>query len=292
MTSNLSNLWKICVALGLLTASAPAASLTITNHSFENPVIPTNSFSTTAAPPGWTAFGSSINYGTRTVGVLNPNGSALYFDPVPHGQNVAVIFLWDNTTNPAIFFNLEVGLRQTLTNTLRTHTRYVLRTEVGNIAPIASPWNFTGFPNYRIDLLAGTNVLASDLNTLLPAEGRYLSSTVTLVTATTHPLAGQALGIRLVCLNSAPGVEVNFDNVRLDATPEPARISAINFSDTNATLAITNLAGGATHRLARSEDFGANLWTNLTTFIGQTTTTNLFDPLPPAPAAIYRVLSE
>jgi hypothetical protein len=118
------------------------------------------------------------------------------------------------------FANIEAGMQQTLTATLQPLRRYTLRVEVGNIANSASaPFQFGGFPNYRIDLMAGSNVIASDLNTLLPGEGRFLTSTITVATAASNPSVGQLLGIRLVNLNNAPGIEVNFDNVRLDSTP-------------------------------------------------------------------------
>ena len=196
-------------------------SLVISNHSFEFPVIPSNSFAVSAPPPGWVSYGS-INNNNRSVGVLDPAGSTLYAGPVPHGENVGVTFLLDNPQNQTFFANSEAGLRQTLSATLQTRRRYTLRVEVGNIANEANAtFAFAGFPNYRIDLLAGTNVLASDSNSLLPGEGRFLPSTVSVNVAASNPYGGQALGIRLVNLNSAPGIEVNWDNVRLESSPFP-----------------------------------------------------------------------
>lgn len=202
--------------------STGTVSLVISNHSFEFPSIPADSFATTAPPPGWLAYGNGLNFGARTIGVLDPAGSTLYAGPVPHGENVGVIFLMDNAQNQTFFANIEAGLRQTLAATLQTRRRYTLRVEVGNIAnDVNAPFAFGGFPNYRIDLLAGTSVLASDQNTLRPAEGRFLTSTVSVNVAASSPLAGQPLGIRLVNLNSAPGIEVNWDNVRLESSPLP-----------------------------------------------------------------------
>ena len=199
-------------------------SLTISNHSFEFPVIPADSFNVAAPPPGWASYGS-INNNNRSVGVLDPAGSTLYAGPVPHGENVGVIFLMDNPQNQTFFANIEAGLRQTLAATLQTRRRYTLRVEVGNItSDLNAPFLFGGFPNYRIDLFAGTNVLASDNNSLLPGEGRFLTSTVSVNVAASNPFGGQALGIRLVNLNSAPGIEVNWDNVRLESSPFPPPI--------------------------------------------------------------------
>jgi acetyl esterase/lipase len=196
-------------------------SLVISNHSFEFPVIPPDSFNVSAPPPGWVNYGS-INANNRSTGVLDPAGSTLYAGPVPHGENVGVTFLLDNPANQTFFANSEAGLRQTLAATLQTRRRYTLRVEVGNIAnDVNAPFAFGGFPNYRVDLLAGTNVLGSDNNTLLPGEGMFLTSTVAVNVAASNPFGGQQLGIRLMNLNSAPGIEVNWDNVRLESSPLP-----------------------------------------------------------------------
>ena len=130
---------------------------------------------------------------------------------------MAVVFLL--TGGPT-----ESGIQQTLTDTLQAGLRYTLEVSVGNITPDGGPWNFAGFPGYRVDLLAGGQVVASDNNTLLPGEGVFLESTVSVVVGADHLLLGQPLGIRLVSLDGPSGIEVNFDNVRLNAVavPEPA----------------------------------------------------------------------
>lgn len=199
--------------LGLLTVSsvAGAAPIPVTNSSFELPATPPDSFIVNAPPNGWSAYGM-LDFGNRTIGVLNPTTTTLYLDPVPDGSNVGVTFLQPQQ-------NSEAGLQQTLAATLQPLTQYTLTVEVGNLAVGDAPFAFDGFPGYRVDLLAGTTVIASDDDTLLPGEGRFLTSTVQLTTGATHPNAGQALTIRLVNLDAAPGIEVNFDDVRLDATP-------------------------------------------------------------------------
>ncbi len=216
--------------MALAPPAVPCADVTIVNHSFESPAIPADSFSTTQAPTGWTAYGS-VDFGWRTIGVVNPNTTLLYLDPVPHGSNVGVTFFGPS------FGNSPAGMFQTLSTTLQGRTRYTLLVEVGNMAYVTSPphnaFNFTGFPGYRIDLLAGSSTVASDNNTLLPGEGRFLTSTVMLATASSDTNIGQLLGIWLVNLDAAAGIEVNFDDVRLDATPIPDPV-----------IAMTNLADG------------------------------------------------
>jgi len=199
-------------AVLMSTMPAEAAPIAVTNHSFESPATPPDSFIANAPPTGWAAYGASLDFSGRTIGVLNPNTTDLYLDPVPDGSNVGVTFLTPQ-------MNDEAGMQQTLAATLQTLTQYTLTVEVGNLANDNTPFAFEGFPGYRIDLLAGTTVIASDDDTLLPGEGRFLTSTVQVTIGATHPNAGEPLTIRLVNLDAAAGIEVNFDDVRLDATP-------------------------------------------------------------------------
>jgi hypothetical protein len=208
----------IRLALGcafLTPALAQAAPIAVENHSFETPVTNPGEFQTSTAPPGWSTYGS-INFSGRVVGVLNPASTTLYAEPAPERDNVGVVFLLPSFTNS------EAGLQQTLAATLETDTVYTLEVDVGNIANDATPphnaFAFGGFPGYRIELLAGTNVLAADDNSLLPDEGRFLRSNVQVAVGNPHPDAGEPLTIRLINLDSAAGIEVNFDDVQLDAT--------------------------------------------------------------------------
>jgi hypothetical protein len=139
--------------------------------------------------------------------VLYPAGAA-------EGKNVALVFLWRMQTD-----GQPAGLSQQLAATLEAKTQYTLRVKIGNIAPVmGDPWDLTGFPGYRVELLAGNTVLAKDDNTLLPNEGTFLESQVSFSTGTADPTLGQPLGIRLINLNTgSSGIEVNFDDIRLDA---------------------------------------------------------------------------
>ena len=207
-------------------SSTKAASLLIQNHSFEAPVTGNGTFiaSDSSAPSGWSIYGPTA-VGFRFFGVLNPSGTTLYDHPIPNydenaNKNVGVVFLY----TPGV---AEGGLEQTLSATLELNTEYTLTVEAGNIAnDVNEPhnaFNFSGFPGYRIELLAGGTVLGTGNNTLSIAEGTFGTSTVVFSTGISHPNAGQALGIRLINLNGS-GIEVNFDNVRLEAVavPEPS----------------------------------------------------------------------
>lgn len=206
-------------ALLVSVGSLRADPVTIANPGFETPVTAPGAFtvSTTNGPSGWSVYNTALPANNRSFGVLNPTGTTLYPGGAPQGSNVGVVFLM-NTTNIA-----EAGLQQTLSSTLQANTRYTLRVAVGNIGNDPNPqnsFNFTGFPGYRIDLMAGGSVVASDINTLQPGEGQFLESTLVFNTGAAPVNFGQPLGIRLVNLNG-PGIEVNFDNVRLDASPIP-----------------------------------------------------------------------
>jgi hapalindole H/12-epi-hapalindole U/12-epi-fischerindole U synthase len=232
---------------------AESAEIPVVNHSFETPAVSPGNFNVSAPPPGWFSFGTLHFSGSRSVGVVNPNSTQLYLDPVPLGSNIGVVFLG------LTFSNLPTGLFQTLTTTLQARTAYTLTVAVGNMASDPNPphnqFNFTGFPGYRVELLASNFVVAADHNTLLPGEGRFLTSTVYVVTSSSHTNLGMPLGIRLTNLDSAPGIEVNFDNVRLDATPLPDPEVTISGTDPG------EVQVAFTEQLQSSPDLLA--WTNV-----------------------------
>lgn len=200
-----------------LPMSAQAALLLINNPSFETNVAAPATFvgAQASGPTNWTVYNTGATNNLRYFGVWNPSTTNSFVGGAPDGANVGVVFL-ENTTNIA-----EAGLQQILSSTLQLSTQYTLTVEVGNFSNAdPGPFNFTGFPGYRIDLYAGSTLIASDNNTLSPAEGIFATSTISFTTGLSHANAGQALGIRLVNLNGS-GTEVNFDNVRLDASPVP-----------------------------------------------------------------------
>ena len=213
----------LAVAIGLSVAPvALAQPITITNAGFELPAAGPGTFSgsQTAGPPGWSVYNTGPTNSNRFFGVWNPTGTTSFNLPVPQGQRIGVVFLDDS-------LGLEAGLTQTLGSTLQLSTAYTMNVGVGNFRPsVGDPWDFTGFPGYRVELRAGGELLAADNNTLLPSEGTCLTSTVSFTTGSSHLNAGQALSIHLVSLNG-PGVEVNFDDVRLVATPVPEPSSVL-----------------------------------------------------------------
>ncbi|MFM9958609.1 MAG: GC-type dockerin domain-anchored protein [Phycisphaerales bacterium] len=216
----------VLVASGL----AFAVPIPVTNFGFEANVIPVNTFAA-LIPQGWQVYDPSgiIDQANDAVGVIRPTNISFFPSGTTEGDNAALLFFAGDVGGG------EAGLAQTVAATLQPGNRYTLRVDVGNIASGTSVppnavqfFNLDGFPGYRVDLLAGGVVIASDNNTLASSipEGEWRESVVTFDAPPGHPLLGTPLRIRLVNLNipgtaQAPGIEVDFDNVRLDASPTP-----------------------------------------------------------------------
>jgi hypothetical protein len=227
---------RIGLAGGLLALStfAQAQAISIVNPSFEANFAPDGGFPV-LNPTGWSRYDPAgiVNQNNNAVGVLNPTGTTFFIDPTPQGRNVALVYLEQRAGT--VLAGDPVGLAQTLTgNVLNLNTRYTLTAVVGNIASgtglgAYAGFGFadlSGFPGYRIELLAGGQVVAADDNSLAIGEGRFATSTVELTVGQSHALAGQVLGIRLINLNATGNLverarEVDFDSVALIATPVP-----------------------------------------------------------------------
>jgi hypothetical protein len=222
-------LFSIVAAFVVTFAASGAHAVTIVNPGFEDTTgqNPFNEF-TFGEPVGWNYYdpgGVIASAGTYT-GTLEPNGVDFFDTAAPEGAKVAILF------NAGREGEGEYGYLQTLADTLQPNTDYVLSVEVGNIASGFATngefFNLDEFPGYRVELLAGGIAVAEDDNSLSIAEGAFATSTVSLRIGDSHPRLGENLGIRLVNLNllppgytqqTSPDLEVDFDDVRLSATP-------------------------------------------------------------------------
>ena len=229
------------VLAAALTAAAPAGAqpVAIGNTGFELDLAPAGAF-LVGVPAQWQAYDpSGILDGNRNaLGRIRPLPGTEYFPAgTPEGDQAALVFLSGPDAAPA-------GLQQTLAATLQAQTRYTLTVAVGNIASGTSLpgsadggglfYNLAGFPGYRLELLAGGQLLAADHNSLggQIAEGSFRTAVLQVDTGSAPALLGQALGIRLINLAlpgspAAPAIEVDFDAVQLVASPvpEPGRAS-------------------------------------------------------------------
>jgi len=219
-------------------AGVQADSILIVNPGFEIDFAAPNTFPV-GTPTGWDAYDPNnlLPAGGNALGVLNPADSTFFPSGAPEGSNVALVFLSSSIGSG------PVGLSQTLGAVLQANTQYSLSVEVGDIAsgtgapPFDQFYELSGFPGYQVQLLAGGMVLAEDDNTLanVLTDGAFATSTVVFETGAAHAMLGEALEIRLINLNTAdtpqfPGIEVDFDDVRLDAVavvPSPASSALI-----------------------------------------------------------------
>lgn len=213
--------------------------ITVNNPSFEADFAPDGSFPV-LIPQGWTTFDPNglLASGGNAVGVINPTGTTFFPGGVPDGRNAALVYISENLEQG------PVGLTQVLTDTLQANMNYRLQVDVGNIAsgtglPPYDQFGFfdlDGFPGYQVQVLAGGVVVAEDNNSLFGSipEGEFRTSEISFSVGDDHDLLGQSLEIRLLNLNQIdtvadPGIEVDFDNVRFEASavPEPSTYFAL-----------------------------------------------------------------
>ena len=151
----------------------------------------------------------------------------------PEGSNV----VW--TANDTNFQLGPFGIEQTLSATLMSNSQYDLSVAVGNPRSGTSPrtgifFDFTGITAYTIQLLAGGNVIAEDVNSLgstIP-EGAFATASLSFVTGNSPTLLGQALGIRLINQNDLDlsniaswNTEIEFDDVQLSVSAVPIPVA-------------------------------------------------------------------
>jgi hapalindole H/12-epi-hapalindole U/12-epi-fischerindole U synthase len=190
---------------------------------------------------GWTLYDPDMGAGLGNsdpyfVGTLTPTeiGTSGTFVNFPggafEGERVALAF--NREGSDVGNGGSEYGLEQLLVGSLQPSTQYTLEVAIGNIASGTSQggtfFELSGFPGYRIELLAGGQVLAMDTNMALPIDdGEFGISTVSFTTGATHAQLGQALGIRLINTNvldldsPSSDLEVDFDAVSLSAVVVP-----------------------------------------------------------------------
>jgi len=259
-----------------LISSAPAQNIPVFNAGFESNNITPGAF-VVVQPMGWSTYDPTgmIDNANNAVGVIRPLPGTEYFPAgTPQGSNAVLVYLAGSQTG-------EVGVQQTLISNLQASTRYRCSVQIGNIASgwslpgssggASNYFNLNGFPGYRIDVLAGTNVVGSDNNSIgatIP-EGEFRQARFYFDTGPSPAQLGQPLGIRLVNLKapgtvSVPNIEVDFDEVILTAGPIPIA-AELNVVLTNAQAGIS-LAGtvGATYRVEYALSLPATNWVVLT----------------------------
>lgn len=238
-------------SLMMFAGTALAAPVAVVNPGFENLSGEAVFNEFTFGPlTGWGLYdpagitnggaGNTFFIGTLTPFEPDPVAAPGVFANIPagapEGARVGIAFNFASGGGQG-----EYGFQQTLATTLAANTRYTLDVDIINIASATSRsgqfFNLTGFPGYRVDLLAGDVLLAQDVNSLAGAlsDGQVGTSTVVFTSDAVHAALGLPLVIRLVNLNvtdatdPSADLEVDFDHVRLGAVSVPLPASALLF---------------------------------------------------------------
>ncbi len=200
----------LLAALG--TASVDATSITVSNYSFEADVISGGDF---------VAYPSVTNW---TIGSLNlpghPGASewGLFYPLTGYGFNTANPLGAPAQGNQTFaFFDILGGTASQTVGTIEGGTTYTLT--------VAAGWRAgTTLMPYGLDLLAnGTPMTPISSVLTAPTSGNFVDNSKTYFVPTGSALAGEALAIQLTGTgNDATATQVYFDNIRLDAVPEPS----------------------------------------------------------------------
>ena len=187
----------LLASLALAAPARAAIQIPIANSGFESPAVASDG-AFGAAPTAWPAFDGG------DIKVMNPSSVSDLTAEAPEGTNIGLI---ESTA-------VENGLSQTLTSLFQADANYSLTVKVANTRFT------TGFPGYRVQLVANGTVLAEDDNTQVVAEDAVITSTVNyFYNVGLHAaLVGQPLQIRLLSKGLAVGEELAFDDVRLAVT--------------------------------------------------------------------------
>ena len=212
----------VCMAFA---SAGPAAAIEIVNSSFEAPLLRAgvrHNIPSDGPIPGWSLYDPNglfvaelpiADVGTFEEQLLDKSGHRFYAR-APDGGAIAYTYMITH-------LGAEFGLQQALVEVITPNTRYTLEVMVGNTPSMDERVDYTGFPGYRVELLAGSIVVASDDNSLSIAEGDFEAVLLEYTASTGDPLSGQALTVRLVNLNRGDGIEVDFDTLTLEAETVP-----------------------------------------------------------------------
>jgi hypothetical protein len=232
---------------GALASTVQAASITVPNFSFESPDAHTP-FGVSTKIDNWTTYGETSfdtgggpsSTGTGIFPNVNPDNS-INFDNADQNQ---VAYAFSKSSIPA---NRD-GLEQILTATFAANQVYTLRLAVGlaGANPGANdPFTFNLFyydpANPTARPTVATNTIFNDgISPLSKTHLNDFAATSALLLPG-NPAVGKQIGIEIFTalgsdVNATAGKQYDFDNVRVDATPEPATFATL------AVVAVASLA--------------------------------------------------
>jgi hypothetical protein len=201
ITSCLRRLTFGMVVSGLTLVSSRAASIPITNASFESPALSPGAY-TTNGITGWSGGGPN--------GVWYPD-AGYFTGSLPDGNQMLFVGYNDGS-----------GVTNFLAATLQADTTYTLSYYLGNrFAGAVDLGNPIGLSQYRVSLRTATSLLASDTSGS-PDAGTFLQRTFSFYSGANPAEAGAALSIEVYASGftstGALGM-AEFDQFTLDAAP-------------------------------------------------------------------------
>ena len=225
-----STLGSIAAVIGSLALGAAlhAAPIVVPNGDFEMDLANRTGGGALAqvngAPPNWTRtlisqFSNGGTFSPMTSESGDPPTSpSVYwanYDELEHGQLIA--------------FTQGVSvLSQTLSDTYQAGYVYTLTVQVGDSyegpSPVSDPVNNPDGRAYAIQLLAGTDVVAEVFDTTFPVANNSILVPVVFDADQVPSAIGQPITI---AIRGYTGGSATFDNVTLDAVPEPAALSLL-----------------------------------------------------------------
>ncbi len=196
------------LAVLLFSGTASAASITITNPSFESVTSDSNTAACTT--------GGTLNVGAYIDNTVATTGGCVDPTPAPGwvmaGDSAGVFRPTSaNITSGVTGNNSAYSNGATITQTLASAAAaatYTLQVDIGKRLD-------TSFNGYTISLSAGSTVLGSHTSQVSPAAGTFATDTLSVIVPANSTAIGQALTVTL----SSAGQQVDFDNVRLSSAP-------------------------------------------------------------------------
>ena len=184
----------LLVSLFLIVPASYALPVAINNYSFESSSAPLITSSKNGSTYTVAGFGGWNYTGNGNWGIWSTS-SASYSAPIPDGNYIG------HLTNGSIF--QDTGWLVQASNI------FTLTVDIGNRLDYA----FTG--NYGVELLAGSNVIASSYS-VIPGVGQFSTLSMDYIAMAGDINIGSTLGIRIF---SDGGQQLNFDNIRLSNDP-------------------------------------------------------------------------
>lgn len=193
----------VCAAMSMA-LSINAATLTINNPGFEADLLGNGVFSYTLT--GWTP-----NLGCCGIGFQNPTTGMFASGTSIEGDN----FAYGNGGG--------FGYYQVLSNTFAPNTTYTFSMMVGHRLDL-------GFGGYLLALRAGPSFLTPAVASLTgasdPGSGQWALQSLVYSTSFTGAELGQSILISF----GSNGIQTEFDQATVTATPEPATLGLIGAS--------------------------------------------------------------